>query len=344
MTVNQQANAARVASRELSSLPRIRKDEALHAMADALAAASAAVLAANSQDVAVARESGTAESLIDRLTLTQARIDDMVDGLRSLAGLTDPVGEVVRGWQLSNGVRVNQVRVPFGVVGIIYEARPNVTADAAGICLKSGNAVLLRGSSSALQSNRAVVEALRAGLAAVALPVEAITLIEGGRETTTEMMNAKGLIDVLIPRGGAGLINHVVGHSRVPVIETGTGNCHLYVDAAADLTMATEIMVNAKTQRPSVCNALETMLVHQDVAADFLPGAIFRAVGVPRHVDHFAAAVCAAVLDGLHVAAVGLQAALEFSDVHGCFLQCLIDGLRRIFVDDVALQVPVVIW
>lgn len=293
MTVNQQATAARVASRELSSLPRIRKDEALHSMADALAEASAAVLTANSKDVAAARESGTAESLIDRLALTQARIDGMVDGLRSLAGLTDPVGEVVRGWQLSNGVRVNQVRVPFGVVGIIYEARPNVTADAAGICLKSGNAVLLRGSSSALESNRAVVEALRAGLEAVALPVEAITLIEGGRETTTEMMNAKGLIDVLIPRGGAGLINHVVGHSRVPVIETGTGNCHLYVDAAADLSMATDIMVNAKTQRPSVCNALETMLVHQEVAAGFLPGAIalLADLGVTVHGDPATCAV-----------------------------------------------------
>ena len=256
-------------------------------MADALAAAADEVLAANASDVARARAAGTSEALIDRLSLTQPRIDSMVAGLRSLASLPDPIGEVVRGWQLANGVHIDQVRVPLGVIGIIYEARPNVTADAAGICLKAGNASLLRGSSSAVDSNRAIVKALRAGLATAGLPQDAVALVEGGHETTTEMMQARGLIDVLIPRGGAGLINAVVTGSQVPVIETGTGNCHLFVDIAADQQMALGIILNAKTQRPSVCNALETLLVHRGVADQFVPMAVdaLTDAGVTVHGD-----------------------------------------------------------
>ncbi|MCA0297302.1 MAG: glutamate-5-semialdehyde dehydrogenase [Actinobacteria bacterium] len=274
MTFVEQAERARTAARALAVLARAPKDAALHAMADALAEAEAPVLAANSLDVDAAREAGTESWMVDRLALTPSRVQGMVDGLRSLAALPDPVGDVVRGWTNANGARVRQVRVPLGVVGIIYEARPNVTADAAGICLKAGNAALLRGSSSALNSNRAIVAALRCGLEKAGLPADAVQLVEGDRSVTGEMMAARGLVDVLIPRGGAGLINAVVDGSKVPVIETGTGNCHLFVDASADQDMALDIMLNAKVQRPSVCNALETLLVHVDAAPTFLPRAL----------------------------------------------------------------------
>ncbi|CAL8974866.1 Gamma-glutamyl phosphate reductase [Propionicimonas sp. T2.31MG-18] len=285
MTFVDQAVRARTAARALAVLTRTRKDAALHAMADALAAASDPVLAANALDVDAARAAGTSAALVDRLTLTPSRLDAMAAGLRALAALPDPVGDVVRGWTNPNGVRVRQVRVPLGVVGIIYEARPNVTADAAGICLKAGNAALLRGSSSTINSNRAVMAALRAGLAAAGLPEDAVQLVEGDRGVTGEMMAARGLVDVLIPRGGAGLINAVVDGSKVPVIETGTGNCHLFVDASADEDMAIAIMLNAKVQRPSVCNALETLLVHADIAGSFLPRALaaLAAAGVTVH-------------------------------------------------------------
>ncbi len=274
MTFDEQARRAKVASRSLATVNRSAKDRALHAMADALAAAEADVLAANTLDVQAGRAAGIGDALIDRLSLNPSRVAGMVDGLRALAGLPDPVGDIVRGWTNANGVRVRQVRVPLGVVGIIYEARPNVTADAGGICLKSGNASLLRGSSSAVNSNRAVVAALRAGLSASGLPADAIALVEGDRSVTEEMMAARGLIDVLIPRGGAGLINAVVQGAKVPVIETGTGNCHLFVDASADQSMALSILLNAKTQRPSVCNAVETLLVHAEAAPSFLPLAL----------------------------------------------------------------------
>ncbi|MBK8463208.1 MAG: glutamate-5-semialdehyde dehydrogenase [Nigerium sp.] len=274
MTFHDQAVAAREASRALATASRARKDAALHAMAEALLAGSGAVLAANARDVARAEAAGTPASLVDRLRLDAGRVAAMADGLIQLAGLADPVGDVVRGWTTPAGVSIRQVRVPFGVVGIIYEARPNVTADAAGIALKSGNAALLRGSSSAIDSNRAIVAALRAGVASAGLPAAIVQLVEGGREVTAEMMAARGLVDVLIPRGGAGLINAVVEGSVVPVIETGTGNCHLFVDASADQAMALAILLNAKTQRPSVCNALETLLVHEAAAATFLPRAL----------------------------------------------------------------------
>jgi glutamate-5-semialdehyde dehydrogenase len=261
VSVNEQAVRAREAARVLARAPRAAKDAGLHAMADTLAKAETAVLEANAVDVARAEGNGTSAALIDRLRLSPDRIAGMVQGLRDLSGLPDPVGDVVRGWTNANGVEVRQVRVPFGVVGIIYEARPNVTADAAGICLKSGNAALLRGSSSAADSNAAIVDALRAGLSDADLPADAVQLVPG-------------LVDVLIPRGGAGLIDTVVRNSQVPVIETGVGNCHLYVDASADHEMALAIMLNAKIQRPSVCNALETLLVHADVAGEFLPKAL----------------------------------------------------------------------
>ena len=271
----------------MSRATRSVKDAGLHAMADALGKAETAVLDANAADIARAEAAGTGSALIDRLRLNPDRIAGMADGLRALAALPDPVGDVVRGWTNANGVQVRQVRVPFGVVGIIYEARPNVTADAAGICLKSGNAVLLRGSSSAAESNAAVVEGLQAGLADAGLPTDAIQLVPGPREVTSELMSARGLIDLLIPRGGAGLIETVVRESQVPVIETGVGNCHLYVDASADEEMALDILLNAKTQRPSVCNAVETLLVHADVAGSFLPKALraLVAAGVVVHGD-----------------------------------------------------------
>ncbi|MFX4271440.1 glutamate-5-semialdehyde dehydrogenase [Propionibacteriaceae bacterium Y1685] len=282
-----QAAQARTASRVLNRATRADKDAALHAMADALAAAEETVLAANARDVEAAEQSGTAAAFVDRLRLTPERIAGMVDGIRQIAGLPDPVGDVVRGWTNPNGVQVRQVRVPFGVVGMIYEARPNVTADAAAIACKSGNAALLRGSSTAVHSNTAVAEALRTGLANSALPPDAVQLVLGGREVTRAMMAARGLVDVLIPRGGAGLINTVVQESLVPVIETGTGNCHLVVDSSADLAMATELIINAKVQRPSVCNALETVLVLADVAETYLPEllGVLAEQGVTVHGD-----------------------------------------------------------
>jgi glutamate-5-semialdehyde dehydrogenase len=287
VTVEGQAQKARSAALTLSSATRATKDAALLAMADALAKSETAILEANARDVSRAEENATSPALIDRLRLTPDRISGMAEGLRELAALPDPVGDVVRGWTNANGVQVRQVRVPFGVVGIIYEARPNVTADAGGICLKSGNAALLRGSSSAAESNAAVVEALQAGLVDAGLPAEAIQLVPGPREITNELMAARGLVDVLIPRGGAGLIDNVVRNSQVPVIETGVGNCHLFVDAGADQQMALNILINAKTQRPSVCNAVETLLVHADIADSFVPKALeaLSAHGVAVHGD-----------------------------------------------------------
>jgi glutamate-5-semialdehyde dehydrogenase len=287
------ARRARVASHTLATASRAVKDGALHAMADALVEHRAEVLAANAQDVEAAEQRGTPSALVDRLRLDESRIDGMATGLREVAGLPDPVGEVLRGSTLANGLELRQVRVPFGVVGIIYEARPNVTADAAGICLKSGNAVLLRGSSSALRSNEAIVAVLRDAARSAGLPADSVQLVPGeGHDAAKVLMQARGLVDVLIPRGGAGLIRSVVTESQVPVIETGVGNCHVYVDADADLDMALEIVLNAKTHRPSVCNAAESLLVHADVAADFLPGALeaLGRAGVTVHGDDRVAA------------------------------------------------------
>ncbi|HWG97875.1 MAG TPA: glutamate-5-semialdehyde dehydrogenase [Pilimelia sp.] len=273
--VPEQARRARVAATALATAPRTRKDAALHAMADALLAGTAEILAANAGDLAAGRDAGLSAALLDRLALDEARVAGMADGLRQMAALPDPVGEVVRGTVLPNGLELRQVRVPFGVVGIIYEARPNVTADAAGICLKSGNAVLLRGSSSAARSNAAIVAALREAVAGAGLPADAVQLLDAStRDSVKDLMRARGLVDVLIPRGGASLINSVVEQSTVPVIETGVGNCHVYVDAAADLDKALAITLNAKTQRLSTCNTAESLLVHAAVADAFLPRAL----------------------------------------------------------------------
>lgn len=263
---------ARTASLDLTQATRAQKDSALHGMADALLQHSDAVVAANNLDVAAALDAGVGGHLIDRLRLDVGRVEAMAAGLREVAGLPDPVGEIVQGSTLANGLELRQVRVPFGVVGIIYEARPNVTADAAGICLKSGNSALLRGSSNALHSNEAIVEVLRGALMANGLPADSVQLVPGdGYEAAGYLMRARGLVDVLIPRGGAGLIASVVEGSSVPVIETGVGNCHVYVDAAADLDMALKIVLNSKTNRPSVCNSAESLLVHQDIADEFVP-------------------------------------------------------------------------
>ena len=282
------AKRARIAAAGLAPLPRKDKDAALHAMADALVQHTERILQANGEDVTTGRDQGTSEALLDRLALTAARVEAMADGLRHVATLPDPVGEVVRGSSLPNGLELRQVRVPLGVVGIVYEARPNVTADAAGLCLKSGNAVLLRGSASAYRSNRVLVDVLAAAATAAGMPADSIQLVPGtDRSSVKELMSARGLVDVLIPRGGAGLIEAVVTESQVPVIETGVGNCTVYVDAHADLQMAVDITVNSKTHRPSVCNAAETLLVHADVAADFLPLVVqaLKAEGVTLHAD-----------------------------------------------------------
>ena len=282
------ATRARAAAIDLSLRSRAAKDAALLRMADRLIEDAESVLAANAADVEAAERSGTPAHMVDRLRLDPVRLATMAEGLREVAGLPDPVGEVVRGSTLANGLQLRQVRVPFGVVGIIYEARPNVTADAAGICLKSGNAVLLRGSSSALRSNTAIVASLRAAAGEAGLPEDVVQLIPGeGHDSVKELMRARGLVDVLIPRGGAGLISSVVEQSTVPVIETGVGNCHVYVDAAADLDMAERIVLNAKTHRSSVCNAAESLLVHADVAEEFVPRIVARLqeAGVLVHGD-----------------------------------------------------------
>ena len=282
------AHRARDAAVELGAASRATKDAALEAMASALEAQAESIIAANGDDVRRAEDAGTSAAIIDRLRLDGPRIRSMADGLRDVARLNDPVGEVVRGYTLPNGLELRQVRVPFGVVGIIYEARPNVTADAAGLCLKSGNAVLLRGSSSARSSNAAIVAALRDALVAKGLPANAVQLVPGeGHDAVKHLMRARGLVDVLIPRGGATLIRSVVEESTVPVIETGVGNCHVYVDEAADLEMALAILLNAKTHRPSVCNAAETFLVHAAAADEFLPRALaaLADAGVTVHGD-----------------------------------------------------------
>ncbi|MBH0120280.1 glutamate-5-semialdehyde dehydrogenase [Rhodococcus sp. CX] len=270
--VHAAARRARVASRRLALLTTVEKDAALHAAADAVLAAADAVLAANTADVDAAREAGTEESILDRLRLTQARIEGIASGLRQVAGLPDPVGEVVRGSTLPNGLEIRQLRVPLGVVGMVYEARPNVTVDAFGLALKSGNAALLRGSSSAKRSNAALVEALRGALEAQGLPADAVQLLPSeDRSSVTHLIQARGLVDVVVPRGGAGLISAVVRDATVPTIETGVGNCHVYVHSAADLEMAEKIVVNAKTRRPSVCNTVETILVDKAIADTAVP-------------------------------------------------------------------------
>ena len=269
------ARAARVASRRLARMTRAQKDAALRLLADALDAATPQILSANAADLARGKDRGMPAGLQDRLLLDERRVAAVADALRDVAALPDPVGEVVRGSTLANGLQLRQVRVPMGVVGMIYEARPNVTVDAAGLGLKSGNAVILRGGSAAADTNRALVRAIRTSLAAQGLPPDAVCLLDqDGHDAARALMTARGLVDLVIPRGGADLIRTVVMESTVPVIETGIGICHVYVDAAADLDMAARILLNSKTQRPSVCNAAESLLVHRKVADAFLPKAL----------------------------------------------------------------------
>lgn len=287
-TVAELAQKSRVAARELALLSRARKDEVLRGLADALDSATARVVAANEEDLERGRAGGMPESLQDRLRLTPERVAAVADALRDIAALPDPVGEIVRGSTLANGLQIRQVRVPMGVVGMIYEARPNVTVDAAGLGLKSGNAVILRGGSAAASSNRVLVDVMRESLSAQGINPDAIGLLDGGgHDAVRALMTARGLVDLLIPRGGADLIQSVVLNSTVPVIETGIGNCHVYVDAAADADKAVDIVVNAKTQRPSVCNAAETLLVHRALSDTLLPriGAALVERGVTLHAD-----------------------------------------------------------
>ena len=287
-TVTEVAQRAKNAARELRMLTRDQKDDALRVIAARLKAEKDFISTQNYLDLEAARAVGTSEALIDRLTLDGERIEAIANALIDVAALPDPVGEVVRGYTLPNGLQVRQTRVPLGVVGMIYEARPNVTVDAAGLCLKSGNAALLRGSASAYNTNLALIEVMRKALVEVGIPADAIALVPGHtHESVNELMKARGLVDVLIPRGGASLIQNIVNNSLVPVIETGVGNCHVYVDKDADLNMAVDIVLNSKTQRVSVCNAAETLLVHEAVADTFLPElfAQFKARSVTVHGD-----------------------------------------------------------
>lgn len=263
---------AREASYELGIASTLQKNEALTFMAEELINAKEEIKSANEIDRQNAIKKGITDALLDRLSLDDSRIEGMANGLLDIVKLQDPVGEMISMWQIPNGLQIGQKRVPIGVLGIIYESRPNVTSDAAGLCLKAGNAVILRGASDAINSNKAVLKALVKGIKRSGLPEDCIQLVEDtSREVATQMMRLNEYIDVLIPRGGAGLIKSVVQNATVPVIETGTGNCHIYVDESADMEMAKKIVLNAKVQRPGVCNAAEKLLVHENVAKEFVP-------------------------------------------------------------------------
>lgn len=274
MNLEEMGSRALAASRVLASAGTAKKNMALEYIADALIESAGSILSANEEDVKAAKNAGTRASMIDRLTLTEERIKGIADGVRKVALLEDPVGKSDGGWQRPNGLKIQKVRVPLGVIGIIYEARPNVTVDAAALCLKSGNACLLRGGRDALRSNLELARIMRKAIAKAGLPEDCVQVLEDtSHETAQKMMKLNKYIDVLIPRGGRGLIRSVVENSTVPVIETGAGNCHVYVDESADIDMAVNIIFNAKTSRPSVCNAAETLLVHKNIAREFLPRA-----------------------------------------------------------------------
>ena len=264
--------AAKAAGRILGVADTNTKNKALEAMASALEAGADAIISANEIDLSNGKQNGMKDSLLDRLRLTPERIAGMADGIRQVAALSDPIGEIIEGSVRPNGMKIQRVRVPLGVVGIIFEARPNVTSDAAALCLKSGNACILRGGKEAIHSNMAIADTLRLAVQSSGLPADCIQLVsDTSRESANQMMRMSGYLDVLIPRGGAGLIKAVVENSTVPVIETGVGNCHVFVDSTADIEMAANIIYNAKTSRPSVCNAIETILVHKDIAQKALP-------------------------------------------------------------------------
>ena len=266
------AKRAKLASRVLAIASTAKKNEALLGAANLLEERSAEILAANALDIESAKEAGIPDGLIDRLRLDEGRVSAMANGLRQVAGLPDPVGEVIDGWVRPNGLRISRVRVPLGVVAIIYESRPNVTSDAAGLCLKAGNAAFLRGSSTAINSNMAIAAVMREAVAQAGLPQDSIVLVDDvSREAAVEFMQQPDYVDCLIPRGGPSLIRTILDNATVPYVIDGDGNCHVYVDAAADLDMAESILVNAKTQRPSVCNAAESLVVHSSIADEFLP-------------------------------------------------------------------------
>jgi glutamate-5-semialdehyde dehydrogenase len=312
--VHDAARRARVAARILAALPTVAKDQALHVAADALVANTDRILAANAEDLRAARAVDTPTAMLDRLALDGKRVEGIAAGLRQVAGLPDPVGEVLRGYTLRNGLALRHQRVPLGVVGIVYEGRPNVTVDAFGLTLKSGNAALLRGSASAVHSNEALVAVLREALHGEDLPVDAVQLIPSAdRSSVTHLIQARGLVDVVIPRGGAGLIDAVVRDSQVPTIETGVGNCHVYVHDAADLDMAERILLNSKTRRPSVCNAAETLLVDTAIADQAMPRLInaLQDAGVTVHLnpdddhlrrEYLEMEIAVAVVDGVDAA------------------------------------------
>jgi glutamate-5-semialdehyde dehydrogenase len=286
---------AKAAAQLLATTSSAQKDAALHAAADLLVERTDDVLAANRADVEAARAAGVTATVVDRLGLTATRVEGMAAGLRQVAALPDPVGEVIEGWTRPNGLVIEKVRVPLGVVAIIYENRPNVTSDAFGLCLKSGNTAFLRGSSGAIRSNTAIAGVLREGLAKAGLPEDGLVLVEDtSREAAVAFMRLRGYVDCLIPRGGPSLIASILEHATVPYVIDGDGNCHVYVDASADLDEALAILVNAKTQRPSVCNAAESLVVHEAVAAEFLPRAAAALEGVELVGDERARAVVGA--------------------------------------------------
>ncbi|MCB0991411.1 MAG: glutamate-5-semialdehyde dehydrogenase [Acidimicrobiales bacterium] len=287
---------AKAASRQLATIGSATKNDALLACAQLLVERTDDLLAANARDVERAEAEGTAPTLIERLRLDEKRVAAMADGLRQVASLEDPVGSVPRGWVRPNGLRIEQVRVPLGVVAIIYESRPNVTSDAFGLCLKSGNVAFLRGSGMAISSNTAIADVLREGLVKVGLPADALVLVEDvSREAAVQFMQLDQYVDCLIPRGGRSLIQSILDNATVPYIIDGDGNCHVYVDAAADLSMATDIVVNAKMQRPSVCNAAESLVVHSAVAAQFLPAAVSALQGCELVGDEASRAIVATI-------------------------------------------------
>ena len=312
--VHEAARRARAAARTLGTLSTATKDRALHAAADALLARTHDILAANREDLDAARAAGTPAAMLDRLALDPQRVDAIAYGLRQVAGLPDPIGELVCGRTLPNGLQLRQQRVPLGVVGIVYEGRPNVTVDAFGLTLKSGNAVLLRGSSSAARSNEALVGALRAALSNEGLARDAVQLLPSDdRASVIHLIQARGLVDVVIPRGGAGLIDAVVRDAQVPTIETGVGNCHVYVHESADLEVAERILLNSKTRRPSVCNAAESLLIDASIADRALPRLVgaLQDAGVTVHADageddlraeFLSMDIALAVVDGLDAA------------------------------------------
>jgi len=291
VSVQQICAAAQRASRVLAGLPRARKDEALDNVVDAIARRSAEILAENAEDSRLARENRLPDALIDRLLLDEDRLRDVAASVRALAALPDPVGQLVDGWRLDNGVELRKVRVPLGVVAVIYEARPNVTVDAACLCLKTGNAVILRGGSAAMHSNRILSEVVQGAVIEAGLPREAVSYLTPDRRELDELLEQRRYVDLVIPRGGEDLKDYLMERSKVPVIYAAGGNCHVYVDAAADLDKAVPIIVNAKCQRPGVCNAAETLLVHRDAAAGFLPRAVeeLKRRGVELVVDKAAA-------------------------------------------------------